>query len=600
LALVALGIVTVLGGGAYYYFSRQSTDKEEKPLTAVTEIKPFEFMVVEQGEVESSENVEVKCEVKGFNGQTAVLWVIPEGAQVKEGDLLVTLDASSLEQEKLQQEVLCNTAKALVVQSQNLYEAALIAREEYLEGTFKQEEQLIQSEIFQAEENLRRAQIAARSGANLADKGIVKPQQIEADKFAVEKARLELDAAQTKLRVLQEYTKAKMLKTLESDIATQKAKWDSDLKSFEIEQKKLQDALDQIAKSEIRSPRDGQVVYANVVSSRGNSEFVLEPGAMVREQQTLIRLPNPAKMQVKAKINESQITAIRPGMPAKVKIDAFDSDQTLIGVVSKVNEYPEASSWFSSPIKQYLTFVQITNPPKDIRPGLTAEVSIQVEQRPEALVTPVQTIYDHFGTTYCFVWEDGKIVPREIEIGSANDKFVVIESGLEKSQTVVMNPRRWLNKVQLPEPPEQVISPTEKIAGGEAGVEGAGAYAGGAQAPGGPPGQSPAPGGAGPGGPGGGGPGGAGGGFNPAQVVDRIFSSLDANSDGQISADEIPADRAERMKGNDTDGDGVITRAEMTAAMSQRMAAGGGPGGPGFGGPGGGGPPGGGALPRGE
>jgi hypothetical protein len=191
-------------------------------------------------------------------------------------------------------------------------------------------------------------------------------------------------------------------------------------------------------------------------------------------------------------------------------------------------------------------------------------------------------------------------VPREIEIGSANDKFVVIESGLEKSQTVVMNPRRWLNKVQLPEPPEQVISPTEKIAGGEPGVEGAGAYAGGAQAPGGPPGQSPAPGGAGPGGPGGGGPGGAGGGFNPAQVVDRIFSSLDANSDGQISADEIPADRAERMKGNDTDGDGVITRAEMTAAMSQRMAAGGGPGGPGFGGPGGGGPPGGGALPRGE
>ena len=77
-----------------------------------------------------------------------------------------------MEQQQLQQEVLCNTSKALVIQSKNTYEAALIAREEYLEGAYKQEEQLVQSEIFQSEENLRRAQIAARSGVRLADKGI--------------------------------------------------------------------------------------------------------------------------------------------------------------------------------------------------------------------------------------------------------------------------------------------------------------------------------------------------------------------------------------------------------------------------------------------
>jgi multidrug efflux pump subunit AcrA (membrane-fusion protein) len=608
LALVALAILTVLGGGAVYYLTRGSSDKEEKPLTAVAEIKPFEFVVVEQGEVESSENVEVKCEVKGFNGSTALLWVIPEGTQVKEGDLLVTLDASSLEQQKLQQEVLTNTAKALVVQSQNLYEAALIAREEYLEGIFKQEEQLIQSEIFQAEENLRRAQIAGRTGAKLADRGLATPQQMEAEKFAVEKARLELDSAQTRLRGLQEYTKTKMLKTLESDIATQKAKWDSDLKSYEIEQQKLKDILDQIAKCEIRSPRDGQVVYANVVSSRGNSEFIVEPGAMVREQQAIIRLPNPNKMQVKAKINESQITSIRPGMPAKVNIDAFDSEEPLSGVVSKVNEYPEASSWFSSPIKQYLTYIQITNPPKDIRPGLTAEVSIQVEKRPEALLAPVQTIYDHFGTTYCLVYEDGKFEAREIEIGSANDKFIVIESGLEAKQNIVMNPRRWLTKVTLPEPPEPVIGPDEQLATGETAADGAPELTGDGVpgAPNGFPGGSDGPGG--PGGPGGGrGPGGSGGGFNPAQIVARAFTENDKNGDGNLSADEIPADRAARWQGADANNDGIVSRVELTTFLNQRLAAGvpGGPGG--AGGPGGGfapaggpGAPGGAALPRGE
>jgi hypothetical protein len=71
-----------------------------------------------------------------------------------------------------------------------------------------------------------------------------------------------------------------------------------------------------------------------------------------------------------------------------------------------------------------------------------------------------------------------------------------------------------------------------------------------------------------------------------------MFTNYDGNGDGVLSADEIPADRAERIKGADADGDGAITRAEMTASMAQRMASGaGGP--PGGGGPGGGVPRGG-------
>lgn len=77
LALAALAVLTVLGVGASYYFLGRGAKREEKPLLAPVEKKPFEFVVVEQGEVESSENVEVKCEVKGFNGATAILWVIP-------------------------------------------------------------------------------------------------------------------------------------------------------------------------------------------------------------------------------------------------------------------------------------------------------------------------------------------------------------------------------------------------------------------------------------------------------------------------------------------------------------------------------------------
>ena len=51
--------------------------------------------------------------------------------------------------------------------------------------------------------------------------------QLEADRFAVEKAKKDLDAAKTKLKVLDEFTKPKQVSTLESAILIAKAKWES-------------------------------------------------------------------------------------------------------------------------------------------------------------------------------------------------------------------------------------------------------------------------------------------------------------------------------------------------------------------------------------
>jgi hypothetical protein len=56
----------------------------------------------------------------------------------------------------------------------------------------------------------------------------VTAQQLEADKFAVDKAKNDLNAAKTKLRVLREFTKEKTLKTLDAAVATAEAKLKAD------------------------------------------------------------------------------------------------------------------------------------------------------------------------------------------------------------------------------------------------------------------------------------------------------------------------------------------------------------------------------------
>jgi multidrug resistance efflux pump len=396
--------------------------------------------------------VEIRCEVRSAtSGGVKVLWVEEEGKHVKKGDKLVQLDSSSFDKELVQQQIVCNTSQAGVIQAENTLQAAEISRVEYLEGTFKQEEQLILSEIFVAEENLRRAQLAYQSTERLAAKGIVTSLQLEGDQFAVEKAKNELDSAKTKVDVLRRYTKEKTLKQFDSDITSAKAKWESEKESYKLELSKLEDIQKQIAGCTITSPEDGQVVYANVYSHRGGSaEFVLEAGATVRENQVLIRLPDPTKMQIKATVNESRISLIRPGMPVEITVDAA-RDRKLAGAVVKVNQYAEPGSWSSGNIQEYAAFIEIHDPPPEIRTGMNAEVRIFVESLPDALQVPVQALCETKGHYFCLVQTGERFETREVQVGSSNDTYMTIKSSLRAGEIVVLNPRGFPDKLTLPE-----------------------------------------------------------------------------------------------------------------------------------------------------
>jgi HlyD family secretion protein len=579
---VVLILLLVAGGGGlvWYYFRQDGSEAVERVLTAQVTRGPFEQIVLEQGVVESSSNVDIKCEVKsGASNTTEIIWVIDEGTQVKKGDKLVELKTSALERDLVQQQIVCNTSYAMMIQAENTLRAAEIARLEYLEGSFRQEEQTILSEIFVAEESVRRAQLAFQSTERLAARGIVTALQLEGDQFAVEKARNELEAAQTKLEVMRKYTRAKMLKQFDSDIATSQARWDSEKESHKLELEKLEEIKQQIAKCTIIAPEAGQVVYANTFSGfGGSSEFVVEQGALVRENQILIRLPDPNKMQVKATINESRISLVRAGMPVSIEFDAIRG-RKLQGRVTRVNQYAEPTSWRSGNIKEYAAFIEIFDPPVEVRSGMNAEVRIFVERQDDALQIPVQALYETKGRFFCLLKDGDRWETREVQVGSSNDSFMTLKSGLAEGESVVLNPRAYAERLELPYIPDPVAperrpdlaAPQGDLAGGS-GDPGAGGLGrrGGPGAAGGAT--------AGPGGerPGGRGPAGAdsaaagpGGGFDPA----RIFSTLDTDGDGVISAEELakmPEEHRARMAANDLDGDGAVSREEFMKAIAAR------------------------------
>ena len=458
-------MLAVIVGLVVYFMRGDDTDINAAPLLATVSRGTYEHEVLEQGEVESSNNIELRCEIRARGTSatsTSIIDIIREGAHVKKGDWLITFDSSALEQERGSQRIAVNNIEALVIQAKAAYDTALIAKKEYLEGSYKEQEKTIQNQIFVAEETLKKAQLSFDSIKRLVSRGLLSTLQLEGEQFRVDAARNDLDLSKRKLEVLEKFTQQKMLTQLESDIQSAEVRWKNEQSSHQEELKKLHDIEDQIAKCKVVAPQDGQVVYANIQSSRSGSEFVVEAGAMVRENQVILRLPDPTSMQVKAKVSESRVNLIKDGMAVSIRIDAF-GDEVLDGTVTRVNKYAEPSNWFSSTVKEYATYIKILDPPPSLRVGLTAEVRIHVESRPEALQVPVQAIYERNGKTFCLIQNGTRWDTREVLISSTNEKTAAIDEDksepLREGELIVMNPRKHLTLFDANKLPKEQAEP---------------------------------------------------------------------------------------------------------------------------------------------
>ena len=416
----------------------EGNSQQIEPIYEEAKVAEFRLEIVEPGEVESAENVEIKSKVKSRgSGGVSILEIIPEGTLVKKGDFLVRLDDAGLQKELLRQRISVHQANANLVKAQADVEAAKLALQEYLSGTFRQNEEQLESAEFVAKENFRRAEEYLAYSQKLAAKGYVSEAQLEADQFAVEKAAKELDLAQTRLEVLRTHTQKAKVNDLNASILTTEARLESARNSYELELTQEREIEDQIVNCTILSPADGEVTYANV----NNKGVVIAEGEEERENQTIIRLPDSSRLLVQAKINESRVEQVKTGMKCRITIDAI-RDVELEGSVQSVSDYPwPAFDRYRAHIKEYGTKIIINDAPKGLRTGMTAKVTILSELIEDALQIPLPAVFRKNGQAYCLVaGEEEELELREIELGPNNMSHAVVRSGLQEGESVVINP----------------------------------------------------------------------------------------------------------------------------------------------------------------
>jgi len=462
---------------------------------------PLTISVVESGTIKSLEQVSLKNEVEG---QTTIIYLIPEGTRIKKGDLLVELDASRLQDDLIQQQISVDNAEAAFIRARenlavaknqaesNISKAKLdyqFAQEDvtqYVEGLHPQEIKEAEVNITLAKEELERAAEKLKWSERLYEEKYISQTELEADRLTHNRAQLNHELAVASLELLQEYTSQRKLAELESDVeqmqmALERVKLqanadtvqaEADLKAKETElrqqRSKLEKTEAQIAKTKIFAPRDGLVVYATSVQGGGRHRMEpLQEGQAIRERQELIYLPSAESMMAEVQVHESSLEKVRIGLPVRVSVDALPG-QVFKGRVAKIAPLPDAqSAWLNPDLKVYPTEIHLENTNQELRTGMNCQAEIIVEQHADALYVPVQAVLRIGGEPTVYLREGNDFAPVPIKIGLDNNSMVHVLAGLEPGQEVMLTPpldaeaeaqEPQLAVVQM-EPPGGTLSP---------------------------------------------------------------------------------------------------------------------------------------------
>ena len=265
------------------------------------------------------------------------------------------------------------------------------------------------------------------------------------------------------------------------------------------EENKLEDLLEDVRNCRIVAPNDGMVVYYIPDSARfgqSTQQGNIALGENVREGQKLMRIPDLSRMLARVKIHESLIPRLRgdvmqdtgfsemseaipfvgvpgldkivrllwyprymehyfeldeeiaePGLWASIKVASLE--KPLVGHLKMVSPVASSTDWMSSDVKVYQCLVSIDEGVENLKPGMSAEVTIKVDERSDVLKLPVQAVLEIAGKKVCYVQDaSGMITKRNINVGMNNTRFVELltASEVKEGERVLLNARGYAEK----------------------------------------------------------------------------------------------------------------------------------------------------------
>ena len=386
--------------------------------------------VTEQGTLESANNTEIKCRVRGSN---TVTFVIESGTEVKAGDELVRLETLAIEEEISERTKFFHLAESQVARSAADVARAKLAISEYEQGRFISELSSLQKDLAVAESRLLNSKNRMKHSRMMSRSEYASELEVEEREFASEQAEMNVGLIETRIAVLNNYTKKEELVRLGGELKVAEATWEADIERALADKKRLERAQEELKLCTIVADRDGLVIYPD--GEDWENAPKIEEGGTVNKDQTLLLMPDLTRMQVKVGIHESIIDRLKAGMRANITLNR----EELSGKVTYVAEVAKPAGWWTGNVVKYDTVVSL--PPKEgLRPGMSAEVEIVLARHEDVLTIPTGACIDIEGDFVCWVKTESGTERRVLDLGDSSSMFIVVHDGVRAGEQVILDP----------------------------------------------------------------------------------------------------------------------------------------------------------------
>jgi HlyD family secretion protein len=331
------------------------------------------------------------------NGSLVITKLAPAGSSVKTGDVLVEFDRQAQDKLALDKKAEYDDLVQQITQKKAEQDAARVKDE---------------SEVAQAENALKAAELEILKNEMLSRI------KAETNDQNLEEARLKLSG-------------------LKEGFPLKRAAAAAELRILEIRRDRAKAAMDHASENAtamiVRSPLDGLVVPK--LTWRGNGPADIQEGDEMWPGAPVLQVVNQGQMLVRAKVNQTDLNGVRPGLPVTVRLDAYP-DLQLPGHIATIGPIGLPGS-FSTRVRAFTAVITIEGSNSRVLPDLTAALDVEIERIKDALVVPRDAVHQDASGPRVRVRDASGVSAHNVTLGPSDEIDVIVTAGLQPGQVVV-------------------------------------------------------------------------------------------------------------------------------------------------------------------
>ncbi len=336
--------------------------------------------VTETGTINPVDQVQVGSQVSG----TIASINVDYNSRVKKGQVLATIDPAPFQAAAQQAGAALAAAQANAAATQSAV-AQASASAESAAANLAQQQANLRSAVANASKaaaQLALARLTVQRDASLLQQAYIPQNQMDTDRTAAQTAADASQAAQAAVAVAQAQVAAAaaQLRSAQQQVETARAQAAASQHQVTAAAAQLRQAQYNLSRTVITSPIDGIVMARNV--------SVGQTVAASFQTPTLFTLAsNLTDMQIDTSVDEADVGNVRAGQAAHIAVTAYPN-VTFSGTVQQVRVNPTVVQ----NVVTYDAVVIVHDSSGRLRPGMTAQVTIDVAKRQHVLAVPTAAL----------------------------------------------------------------------------------------------------------------------------------------------------------------------------------------------------------------